>query len=156
MDIKANWKLDGVKIISEDQLDDNTPQTKGMKRYAAVAKKNVGAEKIWAGKVNIEPGAKTGAHHHGELESVIYVLSGKAKMRWGEKLEFEKYAYPGDFIFVPPFVPHQEINALSNEPLKCILFRSGQDPVVVNLDIPEAEYHNENLWIDNIHTKKDN
>ena len=156
MDIKANWKLDGVKIISEDQLDDNTPQTKGMKRYAAVAKKNVGAEKIWAGKVNIEPGAKTGAHHHGELESVIYVLSGKAKMRWGEKLEFEKYAYPGDFIFVPPFVPHQEINALSDESLKCILFRSGQDPVVVNLDIPEAEYHNENLWIDNIHTKKDN
>ena len=156
MDIKANWKLDGVKIISEDQLDDNTPQTKGMKRYAAVAKKNVGAEKIWAGKVNIEPGAKTGAHHHGELESVIYVLSGKAKMRWGEKLEFEKYAYPGDFIFVPPFVPHQEINALSNEPLNCVLFRSGQDPVVVNLDIPEAEYHNENLWIDNIHTKKDN
>ena len=156
MDIKTNWKLDGVKIISEDQLDDNTPQTKGMKRYAAVAKKNVGAEKIWAGKVNIEPGAKTGAHHHGELESVIYVLSGKAKMRWGEKLEFEKYAYPGDFIFVPPFVPHQEINALSNEPLKCILFRSGQDPVVINLDIPEAEYHNENLWIDNIHTKKDN
>lgn len=156
MDIKANWKLDGVKVISEDQLDDNTPQTKGMKRYAAVAKKNVGAEKIWAGKVNIEPGAKTGAHHHGELESVIYVLSGKAKMRWGEKLEFEKYAYPGDFIFVPPFVPHQEINALSDEPLKCILFRSGQDPVVINLDIPEAEYHNENLWIDNIHTKKDN
>ena len=156
MGIKANWKLDGVKIISEDQLDDNTPQTKGMKRYAAVAKKNVGAEKIWAGKVNIEPGAKTGAHHHGELESVIYVLSGKAKMRWGEKLEFEKYAYPGDFIFVPPFVPHQEINALSNEPLNCVLFRSGQDPVVVNLDIPEAEYHNENLWIDNIHTKKDN
>ena len=156
MGIKTNWKLDGVKIISEDQLDDNTPQTKGMKRYAAVAKKNVGAEKIWAGKVNIEPGAKTGAHHHGELESVIYVLSGKAKMRWGEKLEFEKYAYPGDFIFVPPFVPHQEINALSNEPLNCVLFRSGQDPVVVNLDIPEAEYHNENLWIDNIHTKKDN
>ena len=156
MDIKANWKLDGVKIISEDQLDDNTPQTKGMKDMLLSLKKNVGAEKIWAGKVNIEPGAKTGAHHHGELESVIYVLSGKAKMRWGEKLEFEKYAYPGDFIFVPPFVPHQEINALSNEPLNCVLFRSGQDPVVVNLDIPEAEYHNENLWIDNIHTKKDN
>ena len=153
MDIKTNWKFDGVKIISEDQLDDNTPQTKGMKRYAAVAKKNVGAEKIWAGKVNIEPGAKTGAHHHGELESVIYILSGKAKMRWGEKLEYEKYAYPGDFIFVPPFVPHQEINALLDEPLKCVLFRSGQDPVVVNLNIPEADNHNENLWIDNIHPK---
>ena len=122
-----------------------------MKRYAAVAKKNVGAEKIWAGKVDIEPNAKTGAHHHGELESVIYVLSGKAKMRWGEKLEFQKFAYPGDFIFVPPFVPHQEINASKNEPLKCVLFRSGQEPVVVNLDIPEADEHGNNLWIDNIH-----
>ena len=128
MENKTNkWKLNGIKIISEDDLDDNTPQTKGMKRYAAVAKKNTGAEKIWAGKVDIEPNAKTGAHHHGELESVIYILSGKAKMRWGNKLEFEKYAYPGDFIFVPPFVPHQGINASKDEILKCILFRSGQD-----------------------------
>ena len=146
------WKLNGIKVISEDDLDDNTPQTKGMKRYAAVAKKNTGAEKIWAGKVDIEPNAKTGAHHHGELESVIYVLSGKAKMRWGNKLEFEKYAYPGDFIFVPPFVPHQEINASKDEILKCILFRSGQDPIVVNLDIPEAEDHNNKLCIDDIHS----
>ena len=148
-----NWKTKGVKVVSENELDDNTPQTKGMKRFAAIAKKNVGAEKIWAGKVDIDPDAKTGAHHHGELESVIYVLSGKAKMRWGDKLEFEKYAYPGDFIFVPPFVPHQEINASKNEILKCILFRSGQDPIVINLDIPEADYHNNILWIDDIHTK---
>ena len=151
MENKVNkWKLNGIKVISENDLDDNTPQTKGMKRYSAVAKKNTGAEKIWAGKVDIEPNAKTGAHHHGELESVIYVLSGIAKMRWGNKLEFEKYAYPGDFIFVPPFVPHQEINASKDEILKCILFRSGQDPIVVNLDIPEAEDHNNKLWIDDI------
>ena len=96
---KKNWESNGIKVISENQLDDNTPQTKGMKRYAAVAKKNTGAEKIWAGKVDIEPGAKTGAHHHGELESVIYVLSGKAMMRWGDKLEFQKYAFPGDSVF---------------------------------------------------------
>ena len=145
------WKTNGIKVISEEDLDDNTPQTTGMKRYAAVAKKNTGAEKIWAGKVDIEPNAKTGAHHHGELESVLYVLSGKAKMRWGNRLEFEKLAYPGDFIFVPPFVPHQEINASRNEILKCILFRSGQEPIVVNLDIPEAEEHNNKLWIDDIH-----
>ncbi|MFP6779662.1 MAG: cupin domain-containing protein, partial [Alphaproteobacteria bacterium] len=109
---------------------------------------------IWAGTVNIEPSAKTGAHHHGELESVIYVLSGKAKMRWGDKLEFEHHANPGDFIFVPPFVPHQEINASNNEILKCVLFRSGQDPVVVNLDIPEADEHNDKYWIDDIHREK--
>ena len=74
-------------------------------------------------------------------------------MRWGEQLEYEKYAYPGDFIFVPPFVPHQEINASKDEMLKCVLFRSGQDPVVVNLDIPEAEEHNNKIWIDDIHSK---
>ena len=148
---KKNWKNDGVKVISEDKLDNNTPQTKGMQRFVAVAKSNVGAEKIWAGKVNIEPNAKTGAHHHGELESVIYVLSGKAKMRWGNKLEYEKFAYTGDFIFVPPYVPHQEINASIDEILKCVLFRSGQEPIVVNLDIPEADNHNNNLWLDDIH-----
>jgi len=147
------WKQNGVKVISAGNLNDNTPQTEGMKRYAAVAKQNVGAEKIWAGKVDIKPNAKTGAHHHGELESVIYVLAGKAKMRWGEKLEFEKYAYPGDFIFVPPFVPHQEINASKNKILRCVLFRSGQEPVVVNLDIPEADNHNDKKWIDDIHSK---
>ena len=151
--LQNKWYLNGVKVVSEGKLDDNTPQTKGMKRFAAIAKSNVGAEKIWAGKVDIEPAAKTGAHHHGELESVIYVLSGKAKMKWGDKLEFEKYAYPGDFIFVPPFVPHQEINASKSEILRCVLFRSGQEPVVVNLDIPEAEQHNDKLWIDDIHTK---
>ena len=154
MSKENKWKNNGVRVISEDELDDNTPQTKGMKRFAAVAKKNVGAEKIWAGRVDIEPNAKTGAHHHGDLESVIYVMSGKAKMRWGERLEFEKYAYPGDFIFVPPYVPHQEINASKNEILKCVLFRSGQEPIVVNLDIPEADEHNNKLWIDDIHPKK--
>ena len=74
-------------------------------------------------------------------------------MRWGDKLEFQKYAYPGDFIFVPPYVPHQEINALKDQQLKCVLFRSGQEPVVVNLDIPEADDHNDNLWVDSIHKK---
>ena len=59
-----------------------------MKRSAAVTLQRVGANKIWAGTVQIEPNAKTGAHHHGEIESVIYVLSGKARMRWGSKLEY--------------------------------------------------------------------
>ena len=86
-------------------------------------------------------------------ESIIYVLSGKAKMRWGEKLEFEEYAMPGDFIFVPPFVPHQEINASKSEILKCVLFRSGQETIIVNLNIQEADEHNNILWIDDIHSK---
>jgi len=112
-----------------------------------------GAEKLWAGTVHIHPDAKTGAHHHGELESVIYVVKGRARMRWGDNLEFVAEAGPGDFIFVPPFVPHQEINASADETLECVLVRSGQEPVVVNLDIQPAESPGEVRWIDNIHRK---
>src|SRR5262245_14128171 len=82
------WKHDGVRVIPGHALDPNTPQTPGMDRKAAVNYARVGAQKIWAGTVNIRPNAKTGAHHHGELESIIYVVRGKARMRWGERLEF--------------------------------------------------------------------
>jgi uncharacterized RmlC-like cupin family protein len=101
--------------------------------------------------VKIHPNAKTGAHHHGPVESVIYVVKGKARMRWGERLEYVAEAGPGDFIWVPPFVPHQEINASEDEALECVLLRSGQEPVVVNLDIPAAEEPEEVFWVDNIH-----
>src|SRR6266851_3287147 len=57
-----------------------------------------GARKLWAGTVTIHPSAKTGAHHHGELESVIYVVKGRARMRWGDRLEYLAEAGPGDFI----------------------------------------------------------
>jgi uncharacterized RmlC-like cupin family protein len=146
-----DWKHDGVRVIPGDQLDVNTAQTPGMNRAAAINFARVGAEKIWAGTVTIHAGAKTGAHHHGELESVIYVLKGKARMRWGEALEFVCEAGPGDFIYVPPFVPHQEINALDDEPLECVLVRSGGEAVVVNLDIAPVEKPEAVAWIDPIH-----
>ena len=60
-------------------------------------------------------------------------------------------AGPGDFIFVPPFVPHQEINASSNETLECVLMRSGNEAVVVNLDIDAVEAPEGVAWIDPIH-----
>src|SRR6187401_1517890 len=128
-----DWREHGVKVIPGNALDPNTAQTPGMNRATAISKARAGAEKIWAGTVTIHPNAKTGAHHHGALESVIYVVKGKARMRWGEKLEYVAEAGPGDFIFVPPYVPHQEINASSAEPLECVLVRSDQEPVVVNL-----------------------
>ena len=94
---------------------------------------------------------RPGAHHHGALESVIYVVSGKARMRWGDQLEYVAEAGPGDFIYVPPYVPHQEINASADEPLACVLVRSDQEPVVVNLDIPVVEEPEEVYWVDPIH-----
>ena len=146
-----DWKSEGVKVIKGDRLDTNTTQTPGMNRAAAINHATAGANKLWAGTVTIHADAKTGAHHHGALESIIYIISGQARMRWGEKLEFVCEAGPGDFIYVPPYVPHQEINAKSEEPLECILVRSDQEPVVVNLDIPVVEDPGETLWIDPIH-----
>jgi uncharacterized RmlC-like cupin family protein len=134
-----DWRLSGVRIVRHDQLDLNTPQTPGMTRAAAITHATAGADKLWAGTATIHPSAKTGPHHHGKLESVIYVISGRARMRWGEHLEFLAEAGPGDFIYVPPFVPHQEINASQDEPLACVVVRSDQEAIVVNLDITPAE-----------------
>ncbi len=145
------WKHDGIRVIRADQLDTNTPQTPGMNRAAAIDFARAGAQKLWAGTVHIHANAKTGAHHHGALESVIYVVKGKARMRWGEKLEFTAEAGPGDFIFVPPYVPHQEINALADQPLECVLVRSDGQATAVNLDIEPVEKPETVLWIDPLH-----
>lgn len=122
-----------------------------MHREAAISRASAGAEKIWAGTVTIHPDAKTGPHHHGKLESVIYVIHGRARMRWGERLEYVAEAGPGDFIYVSPFVPHQEINANSDEPLSCVVVRSDQEPVVVNLDITPVEVPENVPWVDPHH-----
>lgn len=149
----SDWKFKGVRVVRAGELDGNTAQTPGMTRAAAITHAKVGASKIWAGTVHIHPGAKTGAHHHGEIESVIYVVKGRARMRWGEALEFTAEAGPGDFIYVPPFVPHQEMNASGNEGLECVVVRSGQEPIVVNLDIPTVEPPEEVRWVDDVHPK---
>ncbi|MFO1046743.1 MAG: cupin domain-containing protein [Geminicoccaceae bacterium] len=148
---ETDWREHGVRVVRAGELDTNTPQTPGMNRAAAINFARAGAQKLWAGTVTIHPDAKTGAHHHGELESVIYVVRGKARMRWGDRLEYVAEAGPGDFIFVPPYVPHQEINASTDEPLECVLVRSDQEAVVVNLDIEPVEKPETVAWIDPIH-----
>lgn len=150
---RTDWRDHGVRIVHSDQLDLNTPQTPGMTRAAAINHAMAGANKLWAGRVTIHANAKTAPHHHGALESIIYVVSGKARMRWGERLEFYAEAGPGDFIYVAPFAPHQEINANPTEPLLCVVVRSDQEPVVVNLDIPTVESPEEVRWIDPAHPK---
>jgi uncharacterized RmlC-like cupin family protein len=149
---EPKWKHHGVRVVHADGLDVNTAQTPGMNRAAAINFARMGAEKLWAGTVVIHPKAKTGAHHHGPVESVIYVVRGRARMKWGDRLEYTAEAGPGDFIYVPPFVPHQEINASDTEPLSCVLCRSGQEPVVVNLELPSVEPNPEAVeWVDDLH-----
>ncbi len=135
----TDWRTSGIRVIRAGQLDKNTPQTPGMTRAAAITAAAAGAQKLWAGTVVVEPNVRTGAHHHGELETVLYIVSGRARFRWGERLEFAEEAGPGDFIYVPPFVPHQEMNARRDVPVEAVVVRSGQDPIVINLDIESPE-----------------
>lgn len=137
--VKPDWRRHGIRIIRRGELDSNTPQTPGMTRAAAITYARTGAQKLWAGTVVVHPDAKTGPHHHGELETVLYIVRGRARFRWGERLEFVAEADPGDFIYVPPYVPHQELNARSDQPVEAVVVRSGQEPIVVNLDIPSPE-----------------
>jgi len=146
-----DWKEHGIRIVRANELDSNTPQTPGMTRAAAITNACAGATKIWAGTVVVQPQAKTGAHHHGELETVLYIVRGRARFRWGDRLEFVAEAGPGDFIYVPPYVPHQEINAKSDEPVEAVVVRSGQEPIVVNLDIVSPEPPAETRWVDPDH-----
>jgi uncharacterized RmlC-like cupin family protein len=150
-DDSPDWQHHGIRIVRAGQLDPNTPQTPGMSRAAAITAATGGAQKLWAGTVVVAPNAKTGAHHHGELETVLYIVKGRARLRWGNHLEFVDEAGPGDFVFVPPFVPHQELNADPRFPVEAVVVRSGQEPIVVNLDIPSPEEPSPTPWIDPSH-----
>ena len=145
------WRTEGVRIIRPAQFDSNIAQTAGLHRLAAVTTASTGARKLWAGAFTVDARAKTGPHHHGDLETVIYVVNGIARLRWGERLEFEAEAEAGDFFYVPPYVPHQEINPSPELQLQCVLTRSGQNGLVYNLDIEGVETPELVRWIDDLH-----
>jgi uncharacterized RmlC-like cupin family protein len=131
--------LTTLRVVRPSDRDRSTAQTPGMQREAGVAATTVGAEKLWVGHVTMAPGAKSGAHHHGPVESAIYIISGRARFRFGERLEQIAEAGPGDFIFVPPEAIHQEINADANASIEMIVSRNGQENIVVNVDVEGAE-----------------
>jgi uncharacterized RmlC-like cupin family protein len=147
-----DWKEHGIRIVRSGELDTNTPQTPGMTRAAAITHALTGASKLWAGTVKVEPAARTAAHHHGELETVLYIVRGRARFRWGDRLEYVTEAGPGDFIYVPPFVPHQEMNARMDEVVEAVVVRSGQEPIVVNLDIESPDPATPTLKPDPFHS----
>jgi uncharacterized RmlC-like cupin family protein len=122
-----------VRIVKPLQFDYHTPQTTGMHRLAAISHDLVGSEAIWAGIMLAEPNTASSVHHHGPLETVVYVLSGQSKVRWGSRLEHETDLEPGDFLFIPPYMPHQEINPSSEQATQWIVVRSGQEAIVVDL-----------------------
>jgi uncharacterized RmlC-like cupin family protein len=135
----VDWKSKGIKVVKSANRSCDTPDTKGMNRQVAISGKRTGSASLWAGTNHIKPGETTGAHHHGALESVIFIISGHAVMRWGERLEYITKAGPGDFLLVPALLPHQELNASDVEDLHCALVRSGPEEVIVNLDLDAVD-----------------
>ena len=128
------WKHTGVRVIPGDALDDNTPQTPGMHRATAIDRARVGAQKLWAGTVHIHAGAKTGPHHHGHSETGIYVVSGSPAFVFREGDDIVRLqTAPGDYIYVPPHVPHLEENSGAGDAV-VVIARNTQESIVVNLD----------------------
>lgn len=131
--------IDEIRVVRPAERDGGTAQTPGMVRVAGVSASTCGSSEVWMGEVTTEAGFRSGAHHHGDVESAIYILSGAMRMRWGDRLEQSVDASAGDFIFVPARLVHQEINASQDDRLVLILARGGQENIVVNVDIPEAD-----------------
>ena len=130
-----------VQLVKPLQFDEHTPQTIGMRRLAAVSNLLVGSEELWAGIMLAEPNTASSVHHHGPLETVVYVLSGQSKLRWGSRLEHEVDLEAGDFLFIPPYMPHQEINPSLEQATQWVVVRSGREAVIVDLtEGPDGEY----------------
>jgi uncharacterized RmlC-like cupin family protein len=122
-----------IRVVRPGQFDSATAQTPGSQRLAAV---HLGAgidSPIWGGVFSVEPAASTAIHHHGEQHTIAYVLSGSSYVRWGEHGEFDATLHAGDFLYVPAWLPHQEINPASDLPFQWIVVRSTSEPIVVNL-----------------------
>ena len=130
-----------VRVIKPLDLDDQTPQTGGMRRLAAVSHVLVESNALWAGVMLADPGTASSVHHHGPQETVVYVLSGRSKVRWGPRLEHDVDLESGDFAFIPPYMPHQEINPSPDQPTQWVVVRNGGEAVVVNLtEASNGEY----------------
>ena len=126
-----------VHVARADQLSDDTAQTSGLLRRVAFDSSNPDATVLSAFLSTVLPGAATGAHHHGDQETILYVVEGIARYRWGQRLKHVVEAGRGDFVFIPAHTVHQEINASADSPTVWAVTRLGTDPIVVNL--PELD-----------------
>ncbi len=126
-----------VRVVRGDELSTQTSQTPGMHRATAVSGDTVGSKTLWVGRVTLVPSARSGPHHHGNAESVICVTAGRIRLRFGDRLQNSIEADPGDYIYVPPRVIHQEINLSPSDPIDSIVIRDSQVNVVVNVVLPD-------------------
>jgi uncharacterized RmlC-like cupin family protein len=129
-------EIGAISIVRPDRFDLGTTQTPGSERRAAIAPELGVTSAIWGGIFEVEPGARTGVHHHGHQETIAFVLDGLCEIRWGTNGEFVDHAKAGDFIHVPAYLPHMEINPSKTGAFRWVVVRSTPTPIVVNL--PDA------------------
>lgn len=128
---------EGIRVIRPgDRAPDEA--SGAMVREAAVSQALTGARRLWVGHVELPPGLASALHHHGEAESVIYVVSGRARFFTGPGLDRVHDAEAGDFVWVPPHEPHVEMNRSDDEPVLMVVARSTQEALVFNLPSPEG------------------
>lgn len=130
---KAAWKTrtKEIRLVRPAERDRRTAQTPGLRRETGIDDRLVGSRNLWMGFVEMDPGAECGPHHHGKSESGVYLLRGACRFRFGEKLEQSIDAREGDFVYVPPFAVHQEINLSSEEPAAFVVVRDSPENIVV-------------------------
>ncbi|TAK68500.1 MAG: cupin domain-containing protein [Actinomycetota bacterium] len=120
-------------------LDAETAQTSGMRRFAAISGATVHARGLWMGETHVAPSTASANHHHGESETAIFVVSGHPEFVFldleGEvPTEVRVHTSPGDYVFVPPHVPHREENPDPDDVAIVVIARTTQEAIVVNLD----------------------
>src|ERR1700744_4193975 len=118
-----------LTVAHPADFDPGTAQTSGSLRLAAITRSHGIQTALWGGTFLVEPGARTGIHHHGVQETVVYVLEGETLVRWGARGESEASVRAGDFLHVPSLTPHMEINASNQHPFRWIVVRSTPDPI---------------------------
>jgi uncharacterized RmlC-like cupin family protein len=122
-----------IRVVQPHQFSKGTSQTPGSLRLAAVSSELGILSALWGGTFRVEPGAQTGIHHHGSQETVVYVLEGESYVQWGQKGEHAVTVRAGDFLHVPAWLVHREINRSQDVPFRWIVVRSSSEPIVVNL-----------------------
>jgi len=134
MAINSQYKPDStISVVHSGDLSAETAQTSGSLRLSAVSATHSIVSSLWAGIFVVEPSRRTGIHHHGEQDTVVYVLQGEAVVRWGERGEHSATVRAGDFLHVPAWLPHREENPSTDEPFRWVVVRSTSEPIVVNL-----------------------
>ena len=127
-----------LRHVAPSGLLGDTGQTSGMRRREAISGKTVGARNLWMGQTHVPASTTSANHHHGDSETAIYVVAGHPvfvflDVEGEEPIETRIETSPGDYVFVPPFVPHREENPDPEEPAVVVISRTTQEAIVVNL-----------------------